>query len=87
MDGGTSAVTVAVITAVVAPTWLTWWQTRRAHRTLRGVDEAVNRTHTKPDGSPRLYDAVLEMAIAQSQMIAQLDNIERAFDEHLREHR
>lgn len=62
MDAGTSAVAVALITAMVAPTWMTWFQSRRNAKNLSEVNDAVNHRHQRGDGSPRMYDAVLGLA-------------------------
>jgi hypothetical protein len=78
VDGGTSAVTAALITAIIAPTWMTFLQSRRNHRTLRNVDEAVNQKHLKPEGSPRLYDAVLSLHEWRDMADARFDRLDDA---------
>jgi hypothetical protein len=59
MDVGTSAVVVAFITAVIAPTWGTLFIARRNAKNLLDVNDAVNHRHQRGDGSPRMYDAIL----------------------------
>jgi hypothetical protein len=56
-----AAVWVAVITAIVAPTWLGYWNSRKHRKTLDEISDAVNHRHRKAAGSPALYDAVLEL--------------------------
>lgn len=69
MDEGTALVLVALITAILAPTWLSWWNSRKHRRALDEINDAVNHRHQKPDGSPRLYDAVLDLYGAMREMV------------------
>jgi type II secretory pathway pseudopilin PulG len=62
IDPGTATVVVAVIAAIVAPTWLQWLSSRKRDRELKGrldtVDKAVNNVK---EGEPSLIMEVKTM--------------------------